>query len=162
VVVEPVVGEGGNVLADAYLHRLAGFCRENGIYFIIDEVTTGMGRTGAFTRTALATDGVLENVKHQGSSLHTGLSAVAARHRQVSAVRGTGLMYAVEVCGAGGEPADLEVASCPRLAMEDRGVLVSALATRPAIMIIPPLVISTEDADEIITALDGALDEVRP
>ncbi|MFD0887112.1 aminotransferase class III-fold pyridoxal phosphate-dependent enzyme, partial [Streptosporangium algeriense] len=111
---------------------------------------------------ALTNDGVLENVKHRGAELHTGLTAVAERHPQVSAVRGTGLMYAVEMCGPDGGPAHEAISSHLRLAMEDRGVLVSALAISPAIMIIPPLVISAEDVTQIVTALDEALAELGP
>ncbi|MEU1736935.1 aminotransferase class III-fold pyridoxal phosphate-dependent enzyme [Streptosporangium sp. NPDC020145] len=228
VVVEPVVGEGGHVLTDEYLHTLAAFCRDHGIYLIVDEVTTGMGRTGEFTRTGqvgvqpdmltlgkglsagyaplsavvlsdavyerilgldydqkfligstndghplglaasiavvdtLTGDGVLENVKHRGAELYAGLTAVAERHPHVNAVRGTGLMYAVEMRGPDGEPAHEAASSHLRLAMEDRGVLVSALAISPAIMIIPPLVISADDVTQIVTALDEALEELGP
>jgi acetylornithine/succinyldiaminopimelate/putrescine aminotransferase len=45
--VEPIQGEGGVVVpADDYLPRLKDLCRERGILFILDEVQTGMGRTG--------------------------------------------------------------------------------------------------------------------
>jgi predicted acetylornithine/succinylornithine family transaminase len=47
VMVEPIQGEGGVVVpADDYLPRLKDLCRERGILFILDEVQTGMGRTG--------------------------------------------------------------------------------------------------------------------
>jgi acetylornithine/N-succinyldiaminopimelate aminotransferase len=47
VVLEPVQGEGGvNIPADDYLRRVQGWCREKGILFILDEVQTGIGRTG--------------------------------------------------------------------------------------------------------------------
>jgi adenosylmethionine-8-amino-7-oxononanoate aminotransferase len=218
VVVEPVVGEGGHVLSDDYLHGLQHFCAEHGIHLIVDEVTTGMGRTGDFTRTqqvgihpdmitlgkglscgyaplsavvlsdeiyerllkldydrklligatndghplglaasiavveSLTTEGVLENVQHQGTLLRKGLLTVAERFPQVKAVRGTGLMQAVEV-------ADTAAAEHLRLAMEARGVLVSTLAVCPAIMIIPPLVISDDGVTEILAALESALAE---
>ncbi len=49
VLVEPVQGEGGVILpAPDYLARLRALCDERGILLILDEVQTGIGRTGAF------------------------------------------------------------------------------------------------------------------
>jgi putrescine aminotransferase len=46
-VVEPIQGEGGiHVPPDDYLPRVEKICREKGILFIVDEVQTGLGRTG--------------------------------------------------------------------------------------------------------------------
>jgi adenosylmethionine-8-amino-7-oxononanoate aminotransferase len=45
---EPVMGTGGVILPpDGYLQRVEEICRENEIVFIVDEVITGFGRTGA-------------------------------------------------------------------------------------------------------------------
>ena len=47
VILEPVQGEGGvNVPGDDYLKKVQSWCREKGILFILDEVQTGIGRTG--------------------------------------------------------------------------------------------------------------------
>jgi predicted acetylornithine/succinylornithine family transaminase len=47
VILEPVQGEGGvNVPNDDYLRKVQGLCRGKGILFILDEVQTGIGRTG--------------------------------------------------------------------------------------------------------------------
>ena len=44
-----VQGEGGVVALDAdYVARVAAFCREKDILVIVDEVQTGVGRTGKF------------------------------------------------------------------------------------------------------------------
>ncbi|MEA3348921.1 MAG: aspartate aminotransferase family protein [Pseudomonadota bacterium] len=49
VLVEPVQGEGGVILpAPDYLSRLRKLCDERDILLILDEVQTGVGRTGAF------------------------------------------------------------------------------------------------------------------
>ncbi len=49
VLVEPVQGEGGVILpAVDYLNRLRGLCDERKILLILDEVQTGVGRTGTF------------------------------------------------------------------------------------------------------------------
>ncbi len=47
VIVEPIQGEGGvNVPYDDYLPGLRKLCDEHGVLLILDEVQTGMGRTG--------------------------------------------------------------------------------------------------------------------
>jgi acetylornithine/N-succinyldiaminopimelate aminotransferase len=47
VVLEPIQGEGGvNVPDDDYLHKVEEWCREKGILLILDEVQTGVSRTG--------------------------------------------------------------------------------------------------------------------
>ncbi len=47
VLVEPVQGEGGvKVPAPGYLKSLRGLCDRHGILLLLDEVQTGMGRTG--------------------------------------------------------------------------------------------------------------------
>jgi acetylornithine/N-succinyldiaminopimelate aminotransferase len=48
VLVEPIQGEGGvNVPSDDYLRQLRAWCDEAGILLILDEVQTGIGRTGS-------------------------------------------------------------------------------------------------------------------
>lgn len=51
VIVEPVLGTYVEPLSGHYLHRVAAECRSRDIHVIADEVTTGMGRTGALTAT---------------------------------------------------------------------------------------------------------------
>ena len=47
VILEPIQGEGGvNVPDDNYLKEVQCWCREKGIPFILDEIQTGVGRTG--------------------------------------------------------------------------------------------------------------------
>ncbi len=49
VILEPIQGEGGvNVPDDDYLPGVRALCDEFGALLILDEVQTGMGRTGAF------------------------------------------------------------------------------------------------------------------
>jgi adenosylmethionine-8-amino-7-oxononanoate aminotransferase len=50
VVIEPLTGSSGIIPAPADLARLAGFCREQGIHLIADEVSTGYGRVGHMSR----------------------------------------------------------------------------------------------------------------
>src|SRR5690625_5806815 len=47
VMLEPVQGEGGVIPAsDEFMHQLRGLCDEHNLLLIVDEVQTGMGRTG--------------------------------------------------------------------------------------------------------------------
>src|SRR5713101_2040542 len=47
VIIELVQGEGGvHVASDEYVHGLASLCRGRGALLIVDEVQTGLGRTG--------------------------------------------------------------------------------------------------------------------
>ena len=47
VMLEPIQGEGGvNVPDDEYLKKVQSWCHEKGILFILDEIQTGIGRTG--------------------------------------------------------------------------------------------------------------------
>ncbi len=49
VMLEMIQGEGGVVALDPeYVHALAEFCRQKDILVIVDEVQTGVGRTGTF------------------------------------------------------------------------------------------------------------------
>ena len=48
VLVEPIQGEGGVIPAEpGYLEGLQDLCRKNDLLFLLDEVQTGIGRTGA-------------------------------------------------------------------------------------------------------------------
>ena len=47
VILEPIQGEGGVIVPkDGYLKQVENWCREKGVLFILDEIQTGMGRTG--------------------------------------------------------------------------------------------------------------------
>jgi acetylornithine/N-succinyldiaminopimelate aminotransferase len=49
IMLEPIQGEGGVRLPDQnYLKEVRELCNENNLLFILDEVQTGMGRTGKF------------------------------------------------------------------------------------------------------------------
>ena len=60
ILVEPVQGEGGvNIMPPSFLRGLRALCDEHGLLLILDEVQTGMGRTGklfAYQRADIAPD----------------------------------------------------------------------------------------------------------
>jgi acetylornithine/succinyldiaminopimelate/putrescine aminotransferase len=49
ILVEPVQGEGGiNIASPAFLRGLADLCRKHDLLLILDEIQSGLGRTGTF------------------------------------------------------------------------------------------------------------------
>jgi predicted acetylornithine/succinylornithine family transaminase len=75
-IVEPVQGEGGvNVPGDGYLAGLREICDANGALLILDEVQTGMGRTGRML--ALEHEGVVPDVVTLGKGLGGGFPVAA-------------------------------------------------------------------------------------
>lgn len=80
VLVEPITGEGGIRVPDnSYLQGLRRLCDETGWLLMLDEVQTGMGRTGrmfAFQHTGIRPD-VLGLAKGLGNGVPIGASLVA-------------------------------------------------------------------------------------
>jgi acetylornithine/succinyldiaminopimelate/putrescine aminotransferase len=76
-VVEPVQGEGGVVLPPpGYLAEARRICRAAGAVFVLDEIQTGLGRTG--TMFACQRDGVEPDVLCLAKSLSGGLVPIGA------------------------------------------------------------------------------------
>ncbi len=74
--VEPVQGEGGIVVPPAgYLTECARLCRERNVLLLVDEVQTGLGRTGAFL--ACDHEGVRPDGLMLGKALGGGLLPVS-------------------------------------------------------------------------------------
>lgn len=77
VIVEAVQGEGGvNVAPRGYLHDLRDITREKGALLIIDEVRTGLGRTGRMF--ACEHDGVQPDLLTMAKALGGGVMPVGA------------------------------------------------------------------------------------
>src|SRR5690625_5371819 len=77
---EPVQGEGGVIPAsDEFMHQLRGLCDENNLLLIVDEVQTGMGRTG--TLFAYQHSGIEPDIMTLGKGIGGGvpLSALCAK-----------------------------------------------------------------------------------
>jgi putrescine aminotransferase len=77
VIVEPIQGEGGVVVPpDGYLRRLREICDRAGALLIVDEVQTGMGRTGRMW--ACEHDGVVPDILTSSKGLGGGVAPVGA------------------------------------------------------------------------------------
>ncbi|NYI45004.1 adenosylmethionine-8-amino-7-oxononanoate aminotransferase [Nocardioides aromaticivorans] len=90
IIVEPIVGAAGGVLVPptGYLQRLRQFCDRLGVLLILDEVITGMGRTGDWF--ASITEGVVPDLLATGKGLSAGYSpmgAVLMRDHMVEVIR---------------------------------------------------------------------------
>ncbi len=92
VVVEPIQGEGGFIEpAPGFLPALAGWCRENGVVFVADEVQTGFARTGDLF--ACDREGVVPDLVVTAKGIAGGLplSAVTGRAEIMDAPHAGGL-----------------------------------------------------------------------
>jgi adenosylmethionine-8-amino-7-oxononanoate aminotransferase len=95
VIVEPIVGAAGGVLVppDGYLRRLRDMCDRLGVLLIVDEVITGMGRTGDWF--ACTSEGVVPDLLAAGKGLSAGYSPVGAvlmrRHVVEAITEGSGV-----------------------------------------------------------------------
>jgi acetylornithine/N-succinyldiaminopimelate aminotransferase len=202
VIIEPIQGENGVVVPPpGYLAGAREICTRTGALLVLDEVQTGIGRTGhwfhhqsegvepdvitlakglggglplgaciAFGRAAdlftpgshgttfggnpvscaaglavvrtIAGEGLLDHVKRIGEQLRRG----AEGHPLVSHVRGAGLLLGLVLK----EPAAARLAA----SLREAGFLVNAC--QPDVLrLAPPLIVSAEQADALLAALDG-------
>lgn len=70
VLIEPVLGRECIPLPDGYLKQMETVCKELGIFFIVDEIKTGIGRTGSIF--AFEQENVLPDIVCMGKSLSNG------------------------------------------------------------------------------------------
>jgi 4-aminobutyrate aminotransferase/(S)-3-amino-2-methylpropionate transaminase len=92
VVIEPIQGEGGFIVpAPGFLAALADWCRLRGAVFVVDEVQTGFGRTGAWF--AVEHEDVTPDLIATAKGIAGGLplSAVTGRAEIMDSVHAGGL-----------------------------------------------------------------------
>jgi acetylornithine/N-succinyldiaminopimelate aminotransferase len=201
VLVEPIQGEGGiNIPADGYLAGIRKRCDEHGWLMMLDEIQTGMGRSGAmfaFQHSGAAPDvmtlakglgngvpigaclaqgeaaalfqpgnhgstfggnplacaaalAVIETMEHEGLSARagalgknmiSGFEQAIGDQAYVTAIRGQGLLIGIELDRPCTELVGRALA---------QGLLINVTAGN-VIRLLPPLVISDDEADEIVT-----------
>ena len=77
VILEPIQGEAGVILPpDGYLHEVRALCDEFGVLLILDEIQTGMGRTGTFLACEQAE--VVPDIVAMAKSLGAGVATIGA------------------------------------------------------------------------------------
>ena len=95
----------------------------------------------------LESEGVLANAQAMGARLRAGLLALAAKHSQIAAVRGRGLLLGAALT----EPGAPVVERC--LA---RGLIINC-TVNTVLRLTPPLTVSADDVDEALALLDEGL-----
>jgi 4-aminobutyrate aminotransferase len=220
IFVEPIQGEGGYVVAPTvFMQELRRICDKHGILLVVDEVQSGIGRTGKWwavehtgvqpdmvcsakgiasgmplgvviskaevmdwipgshastfggnpicIAAALATldviekEGLLQNSQDVGDYMQRRMAEWPRKHKIVGDVRGRGLMIGVEIVKdqKTREYAPQERDRIVELAF-DRGILF--LGCGPStVRISPPLVVTREEADVAIDALEEAISIVE-
>jgi acetylornithine aminotransferase len=207
VLVEPVQGEGGiNIPAEDYLAGLRAICDRQGWLLMLDEIQTGMGRSGrmfshqhsgmvpdvmtlakglangvpigaCLSRGAAATTlgpgshgstfggnplscasalAVIETLEKEdlparaaalGAVILSGLADALAGTAGVEEIRGQGLLIGIELDRPCGDLVSLAL---------DEGLLINVTADR-VIRLLPPLIITDEQADLLTEKLSGLL-----
>ena len=218
IVVEPIQGEGGYIVPPAaFLQGLRELTRAHGMLLIVDEVQSGMGRTGrmfalehfgmtadvvniakgiasglplgvtcaraevmswppgahastfggnpvacaAATATlALLQQGLVANAATVGAHLLDGLRTLQEKHPVIGDVRGLGLMIGIEfVRDRRTKERAIDERNAVVQAMFRRGVLALG-AGRNALRLAPPLVLTRQQANEVLRVIDESLSEV--
>ena len=122
LLVEPVQGEGGINIPDAdYLGALRQICDENGWLFMLDEVQSGIGRTGtwfAHQHTAIKPD-VMTLAKGLGSGVPIGACLARGAAAELFKPGNHGSTF-------GGNPLACTAALTTLQAIEDEGLLQNA------------------------------------
>ena len=209
VLVEPVQGEGGvRVPQEKYLSALRVLCDKHGWLLMLDEIQTGMGRTGqmfAHQKEALSPDVVTlakglgngmpigacmargdaaelfqpgnhgstfggnplacaaglaviktlqkeslpERAEELGLRIITALELALGDQEYITDIRGQGLLIGIELDRPCGELVGMAL---------QRGLLINVTAGN-TIRLLPPLVISDEDADYLVQSLAELISE---
>lgn len=77
VILEPIQGEAGIIIPPAgYLREVRKLCDRFGVLLILDEIQTGMGRTGTFLACEL--EGVVPDIVAMAKSLGGGVASIGA------------------------------------------------------------------------------------
>jgi ornithine--oxo-acid transaminase len=75
--VEPIQGEAGIIVPpEGYLREVAAICKENNVLLMVDEIQSGLGRTGKLF--AYQHDGIVPDVVIVGKALSGGFYPVSA------------------------------------------------------------------------------------
>jgi len=210
VMLEPIQAEGGvNIPAPEYLRAVREICDSKGLLLILDEVQTGMGRTGSLfayeqfgikpdimtlakalgngfpvgamlatdpvasvlvpgthastfggnylamsaclaSLDCLLNDGVLENCRAAGEHFLKKLRGLKRKHKSISAVRGMGLIVAVDTS-----------ADCFEIVGKclEKGLLVNCTSAT-TLRFVPPLTIRKSEINKAVGILDEVFSEL--
>lgn len=141
--------------------RIADALATQGQFFSSAGGSTLSCRIGIAVLDAMVEDDLQRNALVVGARLADGLRALGERHPIVGVVHGEGLYLGVELVRDREtmEPADAEAAAiCERL--RELGVIVLTTSERSNVLKIkPPLCLTAESADRVVSTLDRVLHE---
>ncbi len=107
-------------------------------------------------------DGLVERSAEMGAYLLEGLEALKEKHAIVGRAGGIGLLTGVELVADRSTkepfPAEVKVGDMARSKLRERRVLVAPGGSE--VKFLPPLCITRDEADELVTALDETLGEM--
>lgn len=126
--------------------------------------------SGAATLEYLQRPGVLEHVRQMGALLLQRLQALQPRFACIGEIRGRGLMLGVEMIDPGAPPNSLghppahaTLAKALKRACLEQGLIIETGGRHGAVMrLLPPLVITATDVEEIARRFEAALSRVWP
>jgi 4-aminobutyrate aminotransferase-like enzyme/Ser/Thr protein kinase RdoA (MazF antagonist) len=102
-------------------------------------------------------NGLVERAQRLGEHVFSRLQEVAAKHPSVAAAKGRGLFFGLAMVDADGAP-DTALAKDIVERMVAKGILISRIGPVDSVLKIrPPLVVTQEELDIVIDALDAAL-----
>jgi acetylornithine aminotransferase len=209
VLVEVIQGEGGiHLISDGYLEALRAICDAKGWLLMLDEIQSGMGRTGKWfahqhtkvkvdvmtlakglgsglpigaclargeaaqlfklgnhgstfgggplacvaalaTLQAIEDEDLLQRAEQTGNAIRAGFETRLAGLSGVTQIRGKGLMLGIELDRPCGVLVDRAI---------DAGLLINVTADK-VIRLLPPLVISDDEAAQLVDILSGVIRE---
>jgi ornithine--oxo-acid transaminase len=126
---------------------------------------------GLATLRIIARDGLVEQAAAVGDHLAAGLAVLAERHSMIRAIRGEGLMLGIELTAPESRMARISwrlihLASeglFPQLLViplhREHGMITMAAGKNDVIKLLPPLTLSSEEADCFLAALDTVLEQ---
>jgi diaminobutyrate-2-oxoglutarate transaminase len=126
--------------------------------------------SGAATLEYLQRPGVLEHVRQMGALLRQRLEALQRRFACIGEIRGRGLMLGVEMIDPGAPPNSLGhppahavLAKALKRACLEQGLIVETGGRHGAVMrLLPPLIITAADVEEIARRFEAALSQAWP
>ena len=108
----------------------------------------------------IAENNLMENAKLRGEQLKRGLETLQKKYPIIGDVRGLGLMIGAEFVHADKSPAPKELDAVLEI-LKDNGFIIGKGGVGRNVMAFqPPLVITKENVDDVLNALDLALSKI--